>query len=238
MAVLWYRHLNGAVPLPGHPAAADPWQCMAHRGEDCMLPSMSTASVSFSEMMMHATSAHAVVMDVDDMSWSEKALLDTLEADYSIPEVLEGISLHRVFSFGGAEGGVEMSQHDSAWLATVAGIKLWHLAPPHVPKPAHRTCAHRGMIDWAAAALDGVRHCAVLPGEVMVVPSMWWHATCNLMPYTVAMGGQVTVNDIEKFSYRSERSGRSAAPTATLSGALRRCCDGAATCDNAPNGSG
>ena len=73
----------------------------------------------------------------------------------------------------------------------MAGAKLWHLAPPHVPKPALRSCKGRGRVDWVQAASDGVRHCAVLPGETMVVPSMWWHATCNLQPYTVAMGGQV-----------------------------------------------
>jgi hypothetical protein len=28
------------------------------------------------------------------------------------------------------------------------------------------------------------------PGEVVVVPDNWWHATCNMLPYTIAVGGQ------------------------------------------------
>lgn len=28
------------------------------------------------------------------------------------------------------------------------------------------------------------------PGEIIVVPTAWWHATCNLSPYTFSLGGQ------------------------------------------------
>ncbi|KAL1522518.1 hypothetical protein AB1Y20_017505 [Prymnesium parvum] len=169
---------------------------------------LETAAVTMQETMLHAPTTHAVVMDLPGMSFGEKALLDALAHDYTIPELLEPISLHRVFSFGGSDAGVQMSQHDSAWLATVAGAKLWHLAPPSVPMPEHRTCADRGRIDWARAAAEGVRHCAVLPGELIVVPPSWWHATCNLHPYTVAVGGQVTVSGLELFTLRSERAVR------------------------------
>ena len=41
--------------------------------------------------------------------------------------------------------------------------------------------------------LEQVAHashaCQQVPGELMVVPSAWWHATCQL-PHTVAVGGQ------------------------------------------------
>ena len=83
-----------------------------------------------------------------------------------------------------------MSRHDAAWLAVVVGAKLWHLAPPDRPKPADRLCAQRGKVDYALAAAEGVTHCIAHPGEVVVVPDGWWHATCNLAPYTLAIGGQ------------------------------------------------
>ena len=28
-------------------------------------------------------------------------------------------------------------------------------------------------------------------GETIVVPEFWWHATCNLDPYTIGVGGQL-----------------------------------------------
>ena len=83
-----------------------------------------------------------------------------------------------------------MSQHHSAWLATIAGAKLWHLAPPSRPKPQNRYCPGRGKIDYDLAAAEGVIHCMAHPGEVVVVPDNWWHATCNMLPYTLAVGGQ------------------------------------------------
>lgn len=55
--------------------------------------------------------------------------------------------------------GVQMSQHHAAWLATVAGAKLWHLAPPDAPKPSDRYCPNRGKIDYALAKQEGVVHC-------------------------------------------------------------------------------
>ena len=67
---------------------------------------------------------------------------------------------------------------------------MWHLAPPSAPKPADRVCDNNGKVDWELAANEGVRHCVQAPGEVVVVPNGWWHATCNLQPYTVAVGGQ------------------------------------------------
>lgn len=27
-------------------------------------------------------------------------------------------------------------------------------------------------------------------GDVVMVPDNWWHATCNMLPYTLAIGGQ------------------------------------------------
>ena len=33
-------------------------------------------------------------------------------------------------------------------------------------------------------------HCLQRPGEVMIVPTAWWHATCNLAEFTLGIGGQ------------------------------------------------
>ena len=98
-----------------------------------------------------------------------------------------------------------MSRHHSAWLAVVAGAKLWHLAPPDRPQPSNRYCPGRGKVDYALAAREGVIHCMALPGEVVVVPDDWWHATCNMLPYTIAIGGQTWDGSIQSppFAHRS-----------------------------------
>ena len=48
-------------------------------------------------------------------------------------------------------------------------------------------------MDLERAEQEGVTQCLLLPGEIIVVPDNWWHATCNLLPYTVAMGAQLWV---------------------------------------------
>ena len=87
--------------------------------------------------------------------------------------------------------GVQMMQHGVAWLGLVSGAKLWHLAHPSKPKPSDRTCADGGRIDYDLAKREGVTHCLLLPGEEVFVPDRWWHATCNLDPYTIGVGGQL-----------------------------------------------
>ena len=87
---------------------------------------------------------------------------------------------------------LQMMHHMAAWLATVAGAKLWSVASPDLPQPSERRCERLGKdIDYPLDKAEGVQHCLVLPGEVMVLPDFYWHATCNLLPYTVAIGGQV-----------------------------------------------
>jgi len=152
--------------------------------------SIEDATLSLAEVVPHAgLSDQMVIMDLWDMSAGEAGLLEALSRDYEVPPLLEAVSNARLFSYGGAKG-VQMSVHDAAWLGVVSGAKLWHLAPPGSPKPGDRECRDNGKIDWALAERENVRHCIQLPGEVMVFGDGWWHATCNLQPYTVAVGGQ------------------------------------------------
>mmetsp|Transcript_52175 Transcript_52175/g.117177 ORF Transcript_52175/g.117177 Transcript_52175/m.117177 type:complete len:129 (-) Transcript_52175:120-506(-) len=52
-----------------------------------------------------------------------------------------------------------------------------------------------------------VIHCMAYPKEVVVVPDDWWHATCNMMPYTLAVGGQTWDNaHLPPFQARSQES--------------------------------
>jgi hypothetical protein len=91
-----------------------------------------------------------------------------------------------VLSLGGAQEGVRMANHGLAWIGLIGGMKLWHVAPHDAPRPPNPTCGARDRIE----VLPGVTHCLQHPGEVMVVPTAWWHATCNLGEYTLGIGGQ------------------------------------------------
>jgi hypothetical protein len=153
----------------------------------------NTAEMKFDQVVARAASEHMVMLDESTGTRGEAALQLDLTHDYTVPDLMESASQLRVWSFGGGGRGVQMMKHMVAWLATVAGAKLWHLAHPDLPQPSDRSCANHGAVDHQLAKEEGVSHCLVLPGEVMVVPDFWWHATCNLLPYTVAIGGQLWV---------------------------------------------
>ena len=62
---------------------------------------------------------------------------------------------------GGA--GFAMHSHDQTWLALLAGAKEWAVAPPH----------REDVAPWSAEAL----RCVQTAGDVVVLPSRWWHST-------------------------------------------------------------
>jgi hypothetical protein len=83
----------------------------------------------------------------------------------------------------------------SAWNGVVRGSKKWLLFPPHVTPPgvaasadgAHVSCP-LALTEWLlafydqAAALPSGRECVCGPGELLFVPSGWWHMALNLEP--------------------------------------------------------
>lgn len=168
-------------------------------------PGQANATMTLAEVLPFTAGEQVVLMDLEDMNAGEFELLADLTTMYEVPEFLDALSNVRLLSLGGRPEGVQMSRHDSAWLATIAGAKLWHLAPRGVPQPQDRFCPNRGKIDYELAAREGVIHCMANPGEVVVVPDGWWHATCNMMPYTLAVGGQTWESAVgQPFRERSD----------------------------------
>ena len=82
-----------------------------------------------------------------------------------------------------------------AWLGLAHGRKLWLVAPPHAPRPREPRCG-----DYNAARRARTRQCVLLPGDGIILPTRWWHATCNLAPWTVGAGGQGWLPGIPYFA--------------------------------------
>eukprot|EP00434_Breviolum_minutum_P004377 symbB.v1.2.003855.t1/scaffold213.1/size264521/10 len=109
----------------------------------------------------------------------------------------------RIFAMDGLAAGHGMHRHKEAWLASLAGRKLWWVAPPHESSTLHGRpsfpykdlTAEEG--GWPCSWLlqeelvpPGVFRCVQNPGEVVVLPAQWWHMTCSLDEFNIAMGGQ------------------------------------------------
>ena len=132
---------------------------------------------------------HAVVYNGEGgNAEAEEEFLEALRTsgDVGCPSVLERGCSSFVLSLGGGREGVRMANHGMAWIGLVAGAKVWHVAPHDGPRPTNPTCANRDRVEM----IEGVTHCVQRVGEVMVVPTAWWHATCNLADFTLGYGGQ------------------------------------------------
>ena len=90
------------------------------------------------------------------------------------------------------------AQQGFSWLALLQGRKLWYFAPGPWPRPLPPDCdaavnaVHANATAARTVAPLGATHaCVQQPGEVMIVPTAFWHATCNLgPPPTIGWGGQ------------------------------------------------
>jgi hypothetical protein len=89
---------------------------------------------------------------------------------------LRSLSMHPVVSVSGRGGGLGFHRHDASWLALLSGLKLWCFMPPtKPPRSAHQRCSAEALL-----CDPNVTVCVQRPGDLVVVPRGWWHATYNL----------------------------------------------------------
>ena len=149
----------------------------------------TSSLVTVREAVAVSENMHAVIYNGEGgNAEAEEEFAEALRnsGDVGCPSVLERGCSTNVLSLGGGREGVRMANHGMAWIGLVAGAKLWHVAPHDGPKPTNPTCANRDRVEM----IEGVTHCLQRVGEVMVVPTAWWHATCNLADFTLGYGGQ------------------------------------------------
>lgn len=146
--------------------------------------------VSVAEVVGRSEWAYGVIYNGEGgNARSEERLLGAIARSGHAPcvDVLGRACGITVLSLGGGLKGVEPANHGFAWIGLVAGAKLWYVSPPTSERFGAPSCADRASIE----VLGGeVTHCLQRPGEVMVVPTAWWHATCNLGEFTLGVGGQ------------------------------------------------
>ena len=77
--------------------------------------------------------------------------------------------------------------HGFSYLTLLEGAKSWHLAPPWRPRPDSASC-EEGTRPGNAPGATLV--CEQTEGMTMVVPTGWWHTTCNWEGTTLGIGGE------------------------------------------------
>ena len=110
----------------------------------------------------------------------------------------------RTLAIGPTGQGFPMHAHGKTWQMQVVGQKLWLLHPPgdtRLPDEwlsAHpMSLVHKGALGTretrsgasAAPATHIAHHCVLGPGDLLVFPDLWWHATLNLGD-SIGIGGE------------------------------------------------
>jgi hypothetical protein len=121
---------------------------------------------------------------------SQDAMMFVFARLYGLPRPFSRTTTLRV-SRGGAGSGVTFCRHGFSWLAMLEGGKRWLFAPPNATRPQQEQECD-GLLDGKAddSVPNEITHvCTQRPGEVMVVPTAWWHSVCNTAS-SFAFGGQ------------------------------------------------
>ena len=91
--------------------------------------------------------------------------------------------------------GLRLHQHGAAWLYLLTGAKQWWLAHPESALLGEEAVALASVADEAATL------CSIeqLPGELLFVPPMWFHATRNTAEgLTIGVGAQTVLSSLPR----------------------------------------
>lgn len=144
--------------------------------------------VTVHEFLSHMGEDHIILFDNEPgMSLHEQEFLNGIRRFRSVPNMLKRAEQTLFFSFGGGRQGVEMANHGFTWIHLISGQKRWYVAPPSEYRPHNPTCSKRGQKENLGPQ---VLTCTQYAGEIFVLPTAWWHATCNDLEFTVGVGGQ------------------------------------------------
>eukprot|EP00656_Telonema_subtile_P042936 TRINITY_DN4900_c0_g1_i1.p1 TRINITY_DN4900_c0_g1~~TRINITY_DN4900_c0_g1_i1.p1 ORF type:complete len:477 (+),score=105.75 TRINITY_DN4900_c0_g1_i1:59-1489(+) len=125
-----------------------------------------------------------------------------------------------LLSLSGAGRGLPLHVHGAAWLLQLRGFKHWSVYPSTSnvsTLPDEHKWHLMGTLpskwpgatqEWAASEAESApQHCVLGPGELMLLPPGWFHATQNVGE-SIAIGGQVfwretTLQQVQAFTDES-----------------------------------
>eukprot|EP00935_MAST-01C_sp_MAST-1C-sp1_P001949 g1949.t1 len=87
-----------------------------------------------------------------------------------------------LFYFGPAMSGVSLHQHTNAWNALVYGAKQWFLFPPYAMYGPTGMPMTQWLDDFYPQLKESTQvfECTQYPGDVLYVPTDWYHGVINL----------------------------------------------------------
>lgn len=153
-------------------------------------------SVSIKEFLTNDSHRNTLQFDFGNLDVYRALLPDTRP----MPDAFRRMNYAPAFTLGRNGTGSAGHTHEENWLAQVAGRKVWILASPEAAKPSETMQPCDLLVnrqDWPS----GVLTCTVNPGEIIYLPNMWYHATCNLDEFTLAVGAKGTSKDWPDFFY-------------------------------------
>ena len=123
---------------------------------------------------------------------AREAMNRIFEHRYSVPVPFHERTARLRISVSHSTGpGVTFCNHGFSWLGLLKGQKEWFFAPHTSSKPPEPSCEPLAAgAAWPTLPPTGATHtCVQRAGEAIVVPTAWWHATCNVGA-TFAFGGE------------------------------------------------
>lgn len=122
-------------------------------------------------------------------------ILNLASAEKAVEEFRVPVSLQSmddlILSVGPSGQGLPLHAHGAAWQALMHGKKLWALLPPgeHSPDITLGLTVNT-LLEKHSLGGTSATFCLQEPGEVIVVPHLWHHATMNIGD-AISVGGQI-----------------------------------------------
>ncbi|CAK9096595.1 Kinase D-interacting substrate of 220 kDa B (Ankyrin repeat-rich membrane-spanning protein B) [Durusdinium trenchii] len=134
--------------------------------------------ITLKEYLTSTFASRRCVLFENDFDAERLELLD----GFAIPQLLSEIHGSPILSVGRRNTGIGFHRHSAAWLAQLQGRKLWFLLP------GGRRPPERAPWQYLTHRPKRMICCVAHPGEIILVPAGWWHATWNLDDFSLAAG--------------------------------------------------
>lgn len=123
---------------------------------------------------------------------------DRQKLGYQVPEPVQHVNDFAILSTMTRGQSHEFHKHGESWIAQASGHKVWWFLPPDVAtRPIKQNAC--GYLDGTAKIPPGTTTCIQSPGDVIWFPKDWYHATCSLTEWNIAIGAQQGVRLRQEF---------------------------------------